>query len=40
METYGHYEFESLLREEENHNCFDCGKTLPILFHIFLKKYQ
>ena len=26
MQTYGHYEFEDLLKDEENKNCFDCGK--------------
>lgn len=25
METYGHYEFENLLKEAENKECFDCG---------------
>jgi hypothetical protein len=27
MQTYGHYEFEILLKDEENLACFDCGKT-------------
>jgi hypothetical protein len=27
MQTYGHYEFEDLLKDEENLSCFDCGKS-------------
>ncbi len=28
METYGHYEFENLLKENQNKECFDCGITI------------
>lgn len=28
MDNYGHYEFEELLKEEENQKCFDCGKKI------------
>jgi hypothetical protein len=27
MQPYGHYEFEELLKDEENLTCFDCSKT-------------
>jgi hypothetical protein len=27
MQTYGHYDFEGLLKDTENANCFDCGKS-------------
>jgi hypothetical protein len=27
MQTYGHYEFEELLKNVENLNCFDCGRS-------------
>lgn len=26
MQGYGHYEFEELMKDEENTKCFDCGK--------------
>ena len=41
METYGNYEFETLVKEEENKLCFDCGKiifielSISFLFKIF-----
>lgn len=27
MQTYGHYELEELLKDEENQSCFDCRKS-------------
>jgi hypothetical protein len=27
MQTYGHYEFEELLKDEENLSCFDCRRN-------------
>lgn len=35
METYGHYEFETLLKDEDNKQCFDCG-----ICFILIKNFQ
>ncbi len=31
MQEYGHTLFETLLKDEENQYCFDCGKNHPYL---------
>ncbi len=38
MDTYGNPEFEELLKDKENMNCFDCSKNLKtnILFLLLI----
>lgn len=38
MDTFAHYEFEELYKEEENKKCFDCGNLIEQKFKRLYEK--